>query len=139
MWVGLNAGAATLGSGAFSPRNLLLRSLPLRELEQLAPFLSQVALTRKRVIQHAGFPIEHVYFVEEGLVSVLASAGERSAVEIMLIGREGAVGSAAVLGARTSPLRYFVQIGGCALRIGVDDLGRVMSAAPELKKVLYGY
>jgi hypothetical protein len=67
-------------------------------------------------------------------VSVLASAGERSAVEIMLNGREGAVSSAAVLGARTSPLRYFVQIGGCALRIGVDDLGRVMSEAPELKR-----
>ena len=66
------------------------------------------------LLQHAGVPIEHLYFIEDGLVSVLASADERNAVAVWLIGREGVVGSAALLGVRTSPLRHFVQIGGSA-------------------------
>lgn len=121
------------------PRNLLLRSLPGQELERLCPLLHKVSLTPRRVLQHAGVPIEHLYFVEEGLVSVLAKTDERNAVEVWLIGREGAIGSAAVLGIRTSTLSHFVQIGGSALRIGVEDLNRAMSESPRLNALLQGY
>jgi CRP-like cAMP-binding protein len=89
------------------------------------------------VLQHAGVPIEHIYFIEDGLVSVLASADERTAVEVGLIGREGAVGIVAILGVTVSPLRYFVQIGGSALRLKVTDLARVMQDIPELRATLH--
>jgi CRP-like cAMP-binding protein len=139
MWTGQNASALALSGEAAPPRNLLLRSLPRRDLERLYPLLRRVTLTPRRVLQHAGVPIEHVYFIEEGLVSVLASADERNAVEVWLIGREGAIGSAALLGARVSPLRHFVQIGGSALRIGVEDLARAMDEMPQLQAVLHSY
>ena len=112
------------------PRNFLLRSLPRRDLERLISLLEKVTLTPRRVLQHAGVPIEHVYFVEDGLVSVLASVDERSCVEVRLIGREGTVGSEAVLGVKISPLRHFVQIGGSALRISVPDLNRALAEMP---------
>jgi CRP-like cAMP-binding protein len=121
------------------PRNLLLQGLPRRDYELLSPLLERVVLTPRRVLQHAHVPIEHLYFIEDGLVSVLASTGDRNPVEVRLIGRDGVVGSAALLGARHSPLRYFVQIGGSALRIGVDDLARAMAETPQLRAVLHGH
>ncbi len=139
MWTGQNASdLASTGASAL-PRNHLLRSLPRRDWERLQPYLHRVALKSRRVLQHACVPIEHVYFIEDGLVSVLASADERSAVEIWLIGREGAIGAAALLGARTSPLRHFVQIGGSALRISVEDLNRAMAEMPLLQAILHTY
>ena len=100
-----------------SPRNSLLQSLPARQFEEIAHLMEPVTLTPRRTLQHANVPIKHVYFIEEGLVSVLASTDTRNAVEVWLVGREGVVGSAAVLGLSTTPLRYLVQIGGSALRI----------------------
>lgn len=139
MWSAQNASGLGLSCEPDLPRNLLLRSLPRRDLERLGPSLHRVTLTPRRVLQHAGVPIEHLYFIEEGLVSVLASADERTAVEVWLIGREGAIGSPALLGVRASPLRYFVQIGGSALRISVEDLDRAMSEIPQLRAVLHSY
>ena len=81
----------------------------------------------RRTLQHANVPINHVYFIEEGLVSVLASTDTRNAVEVWLVGRGGVVGSAAVLGLSSTPLRHLVQVGGSALRIGVDDLRQAMA------------
>jgi len=121
------------------PCNLLLQSLPAYELEQLTPLLQRVTLTPKRVLQLAGVPIQHLYFIEEGLVSVLAGADPRSSVEVWLIGREGLAGCAVLLGSEPSPLRYLVQIGGSALRIGIEDLSRILPETPELRAALKTY
>jgi len=121
------------------PQNHLLRSLPPHEWERLCPRLQRVSLTPRRVLQHAGVPIDHIYFIEDGLVSVLASADEKSPVEVWLIGREGLAGSAALLGVRISPLRHFVQIGGSALRIGVEDFEQALAQLPCLRATLNNY
>ena len=119
-----------------SPRNSLLQSLPARQLEQITPLMEPVTLAPRRTLQHANVPIKHVYFIEEGLVSVLASTDTRNAVEVWLVGRGGVVGSAAVLGLSSTPLRHLVQVGGSALRIGVDDLRQAMAELPELRALL---
>lgn len=103
------------------------------------PFLERVPLAPRRVLQHAGLPIEHLFFIEDGLVSVLAKVDGRSAAEVSLIGREGAVGATVMLGRSTSDLTYFVQIGGSALRLSVEDLNRVALEVPSLRQELKGY
>ncbi len=139
MWTAANTTSLALRGNAAPPRNLLLNALPRRDYERLSPLLERVTLTPRRVLHHAQVPIDHLYFVEEGLVSVLASTGDRHLVEVWLIGREGVVGSPALLGAKASPLRYFVQIGGSALRIGVEDLTRAMAEMPQLRAVLHNH
>ena len=139
MWTGQDASGLALRGEAALPHNHLLRAFPQRDLERLIPSLQRVSLTARRVLQHAGVPIEHVYFIEDGLVSVLVSTDEGSAVEAWMIGREGAVGAATLLGVRTSPLRHFVQIGGSALRIRVEDLNRAMEEMPQFKAVMHNY
>jgi CRP-like cAMP-binding protein len=98
-----------------------------------------VPLIPRRVLQHARMPVQHLYFIEEGLVSVLANADEQQGVEVWLIGREGVVGSPAVLGVGASPLKHLVQVGGSALRIGVADLGQAISDMPRLRTLLLNY
>lgn len=116
--------------------NGLLQSLAVQQFEQISHLMEPVTLAPRRTLQHANVPIRHVYFIEEGLVSVLASTDTRNAVEVWLIGREGVVGSAAVLGMNTTPLRYLVQIGGSALRISVDDLRQAVAELPQLRALL---
>jgi CRP-like cAMP-binding protein len=131
-------GLALYGEPAL-PRNLVLRALPSYELELLSPLLDRVPLTPRRVLQHAGLPIEHVFFIESGLVSALAKVDEGDAVEVGLIGRDGVVGSAVLLGATAATLSHFVQLRGSALRISVEDLDRVISELPSLREALKGY
>ncbi|MGK2922775.1 MAG: Crp/Fnr family transcriptional regulator [Methyloceanibacter sp.] len=121
------------------PRNALLRSLPADEFARLSPLLERVPLVPRRVLQHAGLPIEHLFFIEEGLVSVLAKVDERNAAEVWLIGRDGVVGGTVVLGGETSDLTHFVQIGGSALRLSVEDLNRLAPELPCLAQALKGY
>jgi len=137
MWTEQRETGLAKAGGIALPRNLLLKSLPFEELERLSPVLQKVPLIPRRVLQHAGLPIEHVHFIEEGLVSVLAKADESNAVEVGLIGRDGAVGSIVVLGADTAAFSHFVQIGGSALRVGVDDLSRALPALPHLREALH--
>jgi CRP-like cAMP-binding protein len=139
MWTEENASSLAPSGETPFPQNHLLQTLPRHEFERLYPLFERVPLNPRRVLQHAGVPIEHLYFIEDGLISVLASADEKSTVEVWLIGREGLVGSAALLGVRSSPLRHFVQIGGTALRIAVDDLNSAMADMPALRAVLNGY
>lgn len=137
MFAEASISAAAPRAETIPPQNLLLRALPPRDFERLLPLLHRVTLTPRRVLQHAGVPIENIYFIEDGLVSVLASADERTTVEVGLIGREGAAGTVAILGVTVSPLRYFVQIGGSALKLKVSDLARVMQDIPQLRTTLH--
>jgi len=139
MWTEENQAGLGLRGETAPPGNLLLRALPWHDLKLLDRFLHSVPLTQRRVLQHAGFPIEYVYFIEEGLVSALAKADDCDAVEVGLIGRDGIVGNTVILGAQTSTFCYFVQIGGSALRIGVEDLNRVLPELPRLRQALQGY
>jgi CRP-like cAMP-binding protein len=139
MWTERHGSGLTVSGETVRPRNLLLQSLPDHELGLLYPLLERVPLTPKRVLQHAGLPIEHLYFVEEGLVSVLAKVDERHAVEVWLIGRDGVVGSTVLLGEQHATLGHLVQVGGSALRIGIADFNRAVAELPNLRAGLDGY
>ena len=139
MWVEQSDLGPACCAEALRPRNHLLQSLPADELDRLMPLLERVPLVPRRVLQHAGLPIEHLFFIEEGLVSVLARVDERNAAEVWLIGRDGAVGSTVLLGGDTSDLTHFVQIGGSALKLSVEDLDRVAPELPGLAQALKGY
>ncbi len=138
-WRITTEGLRTVRSDFVSPQNQLLRAMPQTEFARLAPYLERVTLVPKRVLQHAKVPVEHLYFVEEGLVSVQASTDEECAVEVWLIGREGVVGSLAVLGVSASPLRHVVRVGGSAYRIAVSDLSAAIAEIPALRAMLLAY
>lgn len=123
-----------------SPRNCLLAALPENDLQRLLPHLERVPLTKKRVLHFAKLPIEHVYFVEEGLISVVANTDEENhGVEAWLIGHEGMAGVSVVLGAETSPHKRMVQTDGMALRMSAVYLRQAMDEMPAFRGVLLLY
>jgi cAMP-binding proteins - catabolite gene activator and regulatory subunit of cAMP-dependent protein kinases len=58
-------------------------------------------------------PAEHVYFPQRGMVSLVKPMQDGALVEVGLVGREGFVGVAAVLGSDSHAVEQMVQIAGC--------------------------
>lgn len=79
------------------PRNLMLAQLPDAEYEALAKFLVPVDLPLGHKLSDPNLPIEHVYFVNTGLISTDALTEKGETVEVGLIGREGFSGLPALL------------------------------------------
>jgi CRP-like cAMP-binding protein len=113
--------------------NLILRSLPRKELAQLIPSLELVRLKLHQVLHETGETIRSVYFLNEGLGSVLTSQPDGKTVEVGLIGREGFVGLPVIFGFKTSGLRVVTQADGTGYRVDVNALLKVLPDCPELQ------
>ena len=120
-------------------QNAILRCLPEEEFAQLHPLLELVSLKPRRVLHFPNVQTEYVYFIESGLVSVLANAGHGKDVEVWLIGPEGIAGFPVILGEVSSPHRRVVQVEGEAYRIRADDLVAAVAKLNTLRRVLLKY
>ena len=60
---------------------------------------------------------QHVYFVEEGLASVVLTMENGATIEVSVIGRDGVVGLPMLLGGRQMPGKTFVQVEGFGFRM----------------------
>jgi CRP-like cAMP-binding protein len=113
---------------ALSISNRLLLALAQEDLNALRPRLEPVPLPHKQILASPNAPIDHVYFPQEGMVSLVQPLENGAMIEVGMIGAEGLVGMPVLLGADTSPLEAMVQIPGSALRIeaGVfrEEVGR---------------
>ncbi|GJE56730.1 hypothetical protein EKPJFOCH_3238 [Methylobacterium thuringiense] len=122
-------------------RNRLLRLLATQDFERLAPALEPVSLSLRQILIAAHEPIAHAYFIEEGLISVVAdtanTAGGR--IEIGIVGYEGMTGLPLVLGTDRSPHVSLVQAEGRALAVPAAALHAALDASPALRGVLGRY
>ncbi len=117
--------------------NRVLAQLPEQELAKLLPSFQRVEISPKQVLHHRSLPMEHVYFVESGLISVMARIGDQSWVEVWLIGSGGMTGIPFLLGDSKPPHRRVVQIGGSALRIATPDLRALLRDNEPLRDLLF--
>jgi CRP-like cAMP-binding protein len=58
-------------------RNRLLGRLPENEMVRLTPLFERIEITPRQILHHWNLPMDHVYFVESGLVSVMAKTSDR--------------------------------------------------------------
>ncbi|PYS41391.1 MAG: Crp/Fnr family transcriptional regulator [Acidobacteria bacterium] len=117
--------------------NKILASLPTSSrywLESLEP----VVLPKGTVLYEPDENIEHVYFLNNALVSLVSTNSDGSTVEIGLIGHEGMVGVPAILGGVT-PYRAIVQMDGDAFRIHAQRLYVEFRRNPFLRDLLLKY
>src|SRR5579864_9094857 len=73
----------------YSLQNKILLTLPPKELGHVLSKLEFVRLQLHQVIHEAGEAIKSVYFVNRGLISILAVQPDGKTVEVGLIGNEG--------------------------------------------------
>ena len=86
--------------------NLFLASLPQDDFEALRPHMERVRLTSGQILHKMGSPIEHCYFTDGGMTSLIVDLEDGASVEVGVVGKEGFSGSAALMGlGDASPLR----------------------------------
>ena len=121
------------------PRNRLLLALPASNLKRLMPELEQIHCQRGQVLMDADSPLDHIYFPDSGVVSVVAVYADGTIIEMATIGREGCTGVQAVLGAKQSSVRLLVQIPGTAARMSRPAFARAMGSMPSFRSLMYAY
>ncbi|HET6159023.1 MAG TPA: Crp/Fnr family transcriptional regulator [Dongiaceae bacterium] len=121
--------------------NWILSHLSTADARLLQPRLARVDLPLRKPLEASGRPIEHVYFPESGIVSVVANGGDKRSIEVGLIGREGMTGLAVVMGTDRSSHHSYVQCAGSALRMTANHLREAMQESPPLHQrfLLYGH
>jgi CRP-like cAMP-binding protein len=126
-------------SDDLKPANRLLSSLPGPAFRALRPHLERVALETKQVLFNVDVPIEHVYFPEDIVVSVLSVMQDGSAVEVATVGREGMVGLPVVLGAEKAQALAFVQVPGHGMRVEARFFREHVQRSGAMRNVLDRY
>ena len=116
-------------------RNGLLAGLPHDEIDVLAPQLRPVSLVPQQVLHERGNPVEDVYFIETGVVSLTANTGDVVLVGVGMTGREGLVGTSAVLTEQALPIHCgLVQQPGTAHRISAAVLRAATESLPQFHR-----
>jgi CRP-like cAMP-binding protein len=99
-------------------KNTLISALSPDDLGLLEPHFTRLTLAREDVLVHVNKPIEHVYFPEAGIASIVATMTNSRPTEVGIFGREGVSATCLLLGTDHSPHESFIQVGeGAALRI----------------------
>ncbi len=120
-------------------RNRLLAALPAAEFASLALGLTRVTLEFGQSLHRAGDVIDYVFFPESGFISVMVVLADGHAIEIGLIGLEGAAGISVALGATTSHSETTCQTGGSAWRISAGDLTSAFARSPHVRDLILRY
>ena len=121
------------------PRNRLLLALPPSHLKRLMPELEHIECQRGQVLMDADSSLDHVFFPDSGVVSVVAVYEDGNIIEMATIGREGCTGVQAVLGAKSSSVRLLVQIPGTASKMPRAAFMRAMKSVPSFRSLMYAY
>lgn len=102
------------------PRNRLLAEFSRLNAEAFERFLMSgelVSLKRRAALGVTHTPTEFMYFVESGVVSLVASTRGGQSVDVAVLGREGVAGFADALGQHPFPYGWVVQLPGQAWRV----------------------
>lgn len=120
-------------------QNLLLERLNASDRTSLESQLEPIDLPLRHYLEHRNRKIEHIYFVDYGIASVVAHGAHRGDVEVGLIGREGISGLAVVMGTDRSPNDTFMQVAGAGRRITTEAFLQILNESPTLRPPLLLY
>lgn len=116
--------------------NKILAGLSAVDRRRLHPSLEAIIPEFGRLLQRERQAIRHVYFPEDGVVSLLVVVPGEEPLEIGMVGNEGMVGVESALGATHAPWRAVVQGKGTLLRLAVGDLAACRRGSPALRIAL---
>lgn len=122
-----------------SVSNRLLSLLSSRDFGLLAPHLEPVQLDVNCTIVEANSPIEHAFFLESGIVSVVASRADSRVIEVGIYGREGMGGFPLLLGSDQSPHEQYMQLAGDGYKINAEALLGAVQKSQTLNNLLLRY
>jgi CRP-like cAMP-binding protein len=123
-------------------RNTVLSELAKsdrRVFQQLFAELEPHPMQRGSVLGLARSHSEFVYFVDSGVVSLVAHTRNGSSVEVALVGKEGVAGIADALGAAPLPYGLVVHLPGLAYRAPKALIRQHILSCSALHQLLMDY
>jgi CRP-like cAMP-binding protein len=120
-------------------KNLLIDLLPKNTQELVFLKAELVDLSLSTIICLVDEPTEYVYFPTDGFISITQGVDSHPAIEIGMIGREGALGAEVILGSKANPFGAIVQGSGNAWKIKAKDLITEAKKSPDLRKIINSY
>jgi CRP-like cAMP-binding protein len=111
------------------------RSVFVRLMEELEPH----PLERGVVLGAPRDRTEFIYFVESGIVALVATTRSGSSVEVALVGSEGVAGVADALGNQPLPYALVVQLSGLAYRAPTSLIREHILSCSALHELLMDY
>jgi len=120
-------------------QNELLAMLPEESRQGLLPALEFCRLPLGMPVYESGAKQGYVYFLTEGIVSLLYVLADGASAEIAVVGREGLVGISLFMGGETTPSRAVVQCTGHGYRVRAGTLKARFEADHELQHLLLRY
>ena len=121
------------------PRNNGVLAAIGEDWDLIRPHLREVTLKAGQMLCEPGDAIRYVWFPHSGAVSKLMTFEDGSEIECALIGREGVVGAASVLGLRRAVTRDICHIEARASRLEAQRLIEACSASPHIHEVIEQY
>ena len=124
------------------PRNALLREFARISPDACARFLQAVepmALERGLVLSANRARTEFVYFVETGIVSLIAATRNGYSLEVAIVGPEGAAGISDALGQHPLPYGWMVQVPGLAYRVPTRIIRDHLLSCTDFHQLLMAY
>jgi CRP-like cAMP-binding protein len=98
--------------------------------------LESVQLEFKTVLERPGEPIDFVYFLEEGLLSIISRFETSRDVEVGVVGREGMSGIPLLLNDHRSTYATNVQVAGYGQRLPAAVLSDALASSRRLHDYL---
>jgi CRP-like cAMP-binding protein len=133
--------ANRLGSSLrHTPRqNRLLAALPAENYKRLLPHLEFVPLPLGWTVYDAGTKMDCLYFPTSGILSRIYVMENGASTGISIVGNDGMIGVALIMGGDTSARRVVVHSAGYAYRLGSDVLKREFERGGALQQLLLRY
>ncbi len=119
--------------------NLILAQVPDNEYELLRPNLEIFVTRGYDILQEAGERLEHAYFPNRGMISVVTEMSDGRTLEVGVVTRAGFVGALLTVANNTCPYRMMAQPPVEGLRIRIAALHRILPEAPDLRFRLARY
>jgi len=118
-------------------RNSILKTLDKEVVARLC--LRRVAFEVEHELEFPGQPIEHLFFIEEGMASMTTTFQDGSQVEVGMFGYEGAIGVSALMGTKRSLNRVYTQVPGYGYSCAVEVARREFGLGGEFQSLTLRY
>lgn len=120
-------------------QNHLLAALPAEVQGRLFPNLELVDMPYGKVLYESGDTMQYVYFPIDSIVSLLYVMENGASAEVSVVGNEGFVGVALLMGGDSTPSQAMVQSAGHAYRLLAQLFKEEFHRHSEMQVLLLRY
>jgi CRP-like cAMP-binding protein len=118
-------------------KNLILQRLKQDVVSRLN--LRRVNFEMGHEIEYPGKPIDHLFFVEEGMASLTTTFQDGTQVEVGMFGYESVIGVSALMGTKQSLNRIYTQISGYGYSCTTEAASREFQMCGLFQKLTLRY